>query len=393
MRRGGKKATTHSYGVLSFGSFRSKTILGKGLEMIDFEGIKAAIDCRVLVREDGARYASKSARYEMYKCPIHHESKGASLAVWADGWKCFGACNRGGSVIDWMEAFHGLTPAQAAQTLVLRYNLPGYLIGDYQGMQRPPVAPRVKVYREPEPYQPPPVEWQLQARELLELAQENLWSGHGARALDYLLGRGLNREIIRRAGLGYIPAMNPEDYVYGHVFKEDWKVDGKTVRVHCGIYIPHELGGNLWALRVRRLPGIEGAKYMGIRGGGRALYWADNIVPGDVLIVTEGEIDCLSIDQAAFDLVSVVALASASNHELPPNFLSYLALAPRVLLRMDADGAGEKAAQALMSKAPNISRIAVPDGYKDVNELLQQSGPLGVRRWVEGLLTPERSAE
>ncbi|MDA1270556.1 MAG: CHC2 zinc finger domain-containing protein [Chloroflexi bacterium] len=40
------------------------------------------------------------------KCPLHREQKGESFHVWQDAqrWWCFGRCNRGGDVVDLMQA-------------------------------------------------------------------------------------------------------------------------------------------------------------------------------------------------------------------------------------------------------------------------------------------------
>ncbi|MBK8030051.1 MAG: hypothetical protein IPK17_11195 [Chloroflexi bacterium] len=69
---------------------------------------KEATDLRVLVEQDLGRPVSRSARAWLWKCPFHHERRGASLAVWADGYRCFGACASGGDLVDWLQRYRHL---------------------------------------------------------------------------------------------------------------------------------------------------------------------------------------------------------------------------------------------------------------------------------------------
>lgn len=341
------------------------------------------VDCRDVVEAVLGKPKSRSADTYIYKCPFHQD-KTPSFAVYKDGWTCFGSCHESGNAIKFLEKFHGWYWKDAAVHLVQTYNLDPALLGkDAKQMRsrRPLPRPAARTAA-PAATEPPAREWQQYARKLVDMAVDTLWSPAGEKARHYLRAtRGFTQFMIKNARLGYIPAEKPDDYTYGRVLFPDWMHEGKPVRAHCGITVPHFADKQLWAVRVRRPPGIEGAKYMGIRGGTKALYWVDNVHPGMPVIITEGEFDALCLDSSAFNLVCPVALASASNKHIDNRWLAKLMTAPVVLARLDADGAGESASATL--RQLNIKSVQVPAPYKDVNEFYLGAGREAVKVWVE----------
>lgn len=322
--------------------------------MIDTQHVKQLIDLRDIVESDLGAPRQRSAKYHAYRCPFHHETKGYSLIVYADGWQCYGKCQISGDAISWMMDFRGLTFQEACNALARGLLVP---------TDRKPVQqqPRSEVSAAP-----PSDEWQHYAGRIVSRAQEYLWSDGGSKALDYLRGRGLDDQIIEQAQIGYVPARNADDLTYGRVLAQKWlKPDGKPVRIMPGITIPHFADGNLWAVRIRTDSGIP--KYVGIAGGSKALYWADHITPQQPVMIVEGEFDCLIVHQVVSDVVSPVAIASASNSRINRRWLPFLITAPVIMARMDADGAGQKALAGLQELSSRIHPVSVPVG-KDVNE-------------------------
>lgn len=61
----------------------------------------------------------------MGKCPFHNEQKGAAFAVYADtaSWWCFGACQEGGTVIDFEMKHQGTSAIDAARSLCSQYGI------------------------------------------------------------------------------------------------------------------------------------------------------------------------------------------------------------------------------------------------------------------------------
>lgn len=256
-------------------------------------------------------------------------------------------------------------------------------------MSAPSPRPAPRPTPQPVAAQPPGQEWQRYASLVVDYAQDYLWGPEGGRALKYLREqRGLRDYVIKEARLGYITSDNPDHYTYGEVFDCEWWHDDKNVRVHMGITIPHFAGGNLWAVRTRRPPGLSGPKYVGIRGGSKALYWSDYVEPRLPVLLVEGEFDALIAWQEAGPGMDVevcpVALGSAYNKHLAPNWLESLITAPLILSRMDDDQAGESANSVLQQLSNRVRPVAVP-AVKDITDL-HLTGPGKVREWVAGVL-------
>ena len=85
--------------------------------MIDVERIKDRVDCRDLIERDLGRPKYRNNTHSKYKCPLHNEEKGYSLAVYEDHWHCFGKCGRGGDAISWLQEYHGLSFRYVSRTL------------------------------------------------------------------------------------------------------------------------------------------------------------------------------------------------------------------------------------------------------------------------------------
>ncbi|MBE0688999.1 MAG: hypothetical protein IH587_02610 [Anaerolineae bacterium] len=341
--------------------------------MLDVDQLKVSLDLRAIARQELGEPRFKSGKCDAYKCPFHHERKGQSLVIYADGWKCYGACGTGGDAIAFIQRLHNLSFKQAVE----------YLGGNTLYLTNGGIKRRPREETAPDPAAPPSAEWQHFARAVLDFAESALWdSPLGEKALDYLTRRGIHDLTIQTARLGYIPARDDGERTYGRVMFDQWrKADGKPVRVPCGIVIPHFADGHLWALRVRRAVGDP--KYMGVAGGSKALYWSDAILRGLPVLIVEGEFDALTAWQCACDLVSPVAIASASNADINPYWFPKLIAAPRILARMDDDGGGNKALPKLAALSQCVAPCQVPQG-KDVNEFYVMNGfrrdP--IRQWI-----------
>lgn len=343
------------------------------------EQIKSMVNLRDLVESEIGAPKHRGQSYDMYRCPLHGETKGYSLAVYDDHWQCYGKCNTGGDVIKWMQLKHGYSFAEACHEL--------------GGQLTRTVAQRPRTFTDaPEaPSEPPAADWQNFANEVVAMAEQNLWSPEGQKAFGYLrIQRGLTNATIKAARLGYIPALQPSDYTYGRVLFPNWlKEDGKPVRVPCGIVLPHFASDALWAIRVRRPPGVEGSKYMGVSGGSKVVYRIDEVLPRCPVVITEGEFDALVLDQCAGyigSMVQAIALCSASNKHIHSRWLPKLVSAPAILARLDNDAAGERAAEVLKSLSGRVRSIQVPAPHKDITEYFLAAGSRAVLNWIEELV-------
>ena len=85
--------------------------------MTDTEQLKASCDLRRLVEQDLGEPLARGGRAYLWKCPFHHERRGLSFAVWADGYYCFGKCDRGGDALDWLQRYREMSFADAIRLL------------------------------------------------------------------------------------------------------------------------------------------------------------------------------------------------------------------------------------------------------------------------------------
>lgn len=315
--------------------------------------VKEQVDCRELVERDLGAPKHRSANYSMYKCPLHHEVKGYSFAVYADHWTCYGACQKSGDAIAWLTEYHGMTFAEAVQAL-------GGSLDKVR--RRPPAAPPV------EPAEPPAASWQQAALNLVERAQAYLWSEKGAAALAYLRQqRGLHTRYIHEFKLGYIPGERGKPY----------KVDS-VGWVYPGWTIPWFIGGQLWAVNVRRENAPSETeddgkgKYLLFSGSRRsgALFNADSLPCRDgesrPVLFVEGEFDAIIGAQCADDWLSVVTLGSASGR-LHRDWYNRLLYASDILIALDSDSSGQAARDVLQRHSFSMRAVRLPAG-KDLTD-------------------------
>jgi 5S rRNA maturation endonuclease (ribonuclease M5) len=157
--------------------------------------------------------------------------------------------------------------------------------------------------------------------------------------------------------------------------------------------IPLFYGGVLWRVNIRRpLTAQQEAdgetKYVQIAGSKMALYSADalNATPA---VLVEGEIDALTITQHAGDLATAVATGSTQSCRRL-QWISKLALSPKVLVAFDADKAGEEAAEYWLGVLSNAKRWR--PYWSDPNAMAQNKAD--IRAWVEaGLATSEQTQD
>lgn len=117
----------------------------------------------------------------------------------------------------------------------------------------------------------------------------------------------------------------------------------------------------------------------------KCLYRFDAIAQGgDCLIITEGEIDALSVQAAGFDKVTSIPdgapTAGAKEYRTKFDFLNsaqtILDAYPKVVLATDSDAPGRAAEQELARRigVEKCYRIEYPDGCKDANDVLIKYG-------------------
>ncbi len=251
--------------------------------MVETQRLKENCDLRRLVEQDLGPAPLRGGRAYLWKCPFHHEHKGFSLAVWANGYRCFGACDTSGDALDWLTHYRRLSFAEALHVL---------------GQPLETAAPAERRVLK-SPAEPPVWDWQQAAERVVSIAEDTLWSEAGEPALNYLISRGLTTRTIRTARLGYVPG----DF-------REWRVI-EGLDVPCGITIPWFAADALWAVKVRRAAGTP--KYQQVKGGNvNGLYGADQLADREIALFCEGDFDALLARQEVDRLVAAVTLSSAA---------------------------------------------------------------------------------
>jgi DNA primase len=327
--------------------------------MADLKLLKELHDLRLIVEADLGPAHCRGGKALLWRCPFHNEHKGYSLAVWEDGWRCFGACGAKGDVLDWLQRYRGLSFTEACE----------YLGADNASEWKRSVnrsKPATHFAREAEP---PGADWQEAAKKVVDTAESVLWSLESERALQYLKKRGLTEETILRARLGYIP---------GHPW--EWLRLG-NLTVPCGISIPWFVGQELWAVKVRRAAGLP--KYTQIASGSaQGLYNAANLEGYETVLFVEGEFDALLAEQECGGLVGIATLGSAGG-ALNSHWLPLLLQCKTILVAYDADEAGMKGAARLQALTKRARVIQVPWG-KDITEFVLKGG--SIKQWLNEVL-------
>ncbi len=352
---------------------------------MDTDSIKQNVDCRLVVQDDLGPPKHRGSAAWVWACPFHGEQSGTSFAVWPNGWHCFGKCGEGGDVIDWIMRRRNLDFRAALEALS-----PGALESSRLARPSRPPEPRAPSFKEP-----PSPEWQAAALEGVDRASWTLTQRAGVDALRWLrMGRGLSIDTIRDAQIGYNPSWLRLKY---------HDAEGRQLVMPPGIVLPWLVKGTLWTVRIRtrtgalaqalNMPDETGrdgkpwaSKYTSLRGGNAAgLYWAEHIVTGWPVVLTEGEFNALALWQEGMDRVCPCSLGSAST-TLNPLWYARLCSAGALYAYYDLDEAGAKARERLASIAGGVKFLSLPNGHKDLNDFLKAEGWRGMRDWLDQVL-------
>lgn len=105
---------------------------------------------------------------------------------------------------------------------------------------------------------------------------------------------------------------------------------------------------------------------------------------GRMIVITEGEVDALSISQAMGNTWPVVSLpGGAANLQALRESLEFLETYEKVVLAFDADEAGQQATQAALELfSPGKAHVINYGEYKDANDMLRGAGESALRSAV-----------
>ena len=309
---------------------------------VDFKEIKARVSIvQILERYGILETLQKSGNGDRLSgaCPIHGGTNTTHFraSISKNCWNCFGKCQSGGNVIDFVSKKEELSFREAA-ILIQKW-----FMGEHEETPSPQVKERneaSKVDEKPEASEsrstPAPMEnAKITSEETMENPPLNFSLAHLDSEHEYLRERGLTPESIAAFGLGYC---------------------GKgLLRGYIAIPI-HNTAGELvaYAGRWPGTPPAGHAKYKLPNGFKKSLeiynlhraMLSDQDAP---LVIVEGFFDCIKIHQAGHE--RVVALMGSSLSESQENLILENADPDRgVVVFLDNDEAGRKAQSEILCR-------------------------------------------
>ncbi|NLV24012.1 MAG: hypothetical protein GXY54_04420 [Deltaproteobacteria bacterium] len=227
----------------------------------------------------------------------------------------------------------------------------------------------------PEPAADPADTWRGKALALVTWAHDQLLT-HGDQ-LDQLRRRGIPLDAVQSFGLGWMP----EDLYRS---REKWglreEISDKTghkkrLWIPQGLVIPCFVNLAVHRIRFRRPEGEP--RYYCLPGSGN-----DSLIvnpQGKAHVIVESDLDAFAVAYAAGDLAAVVSLGSSSTKP-KQNAWEVLVKSPCVLVALDSDDAGAKAAAWWIDTLSTAHRWPVPKG-KDPGDYYRDHGG-DLRAWV-----------
>lgn len=332
-------------------------------------------------------------------CPFHDDRE-PSLVISPSKnvWHCLGACQAGGSVIDWVMRAEGVSFRLAVE--MLREEHPSLVASSSTPAPRPALGPKLDAIAEPEE----PDEVVL--RRVADYYHSTLKESPDA--LAYLEQRGLvHGELIDHFKLGF------SNRTLGYRLPKKLLKSGAAIRGQLqrlgilresghehftgSVVVPifDERGAVVEMYGRKITPGLRPGTplHMYLPGPHRGIFNAQALTHSKEVIVCEAIIDALTFWCAGFRNVTTAYGVEGFTKELREALLEHGT--ERVLVAYDADEAGNKAAEKLAAElgAEGIEslRVAFPKGM-DANEYARKVKPadkaLGTvlrgARWMAG---------
>ena len=315
-------------------------------------------------------------------CPFHSE-KTPSFSVSPDKqiYHCFG-CGKGGGVINFIMEIENLTYPEAVEFLARRANMP---IPEQANDRESKKRSRMLALN----------------KDAARFFYEQLATPAGAAARDYMAQRRIGRATAKNFGIGCAPdtwdslrnAMRDKGYTDFELFDAGLVRKGKsggfydTFRKRL-MFPVIDVRGNVIGFSGRILGDGE-PKYMNspetlVFNKSRNLF-ALNLAKkskSGYIILSEGNIDVVSLHQAGFDS----AVASLGTSLTPEQARLISRYTGEVIIAYDNDGAGIKAAQraiGILEKLDLRVKVLRMSGAKDPDEFIKLKGADAFRNLLE----------
>lgn len=347
------------------------------------------IKSRLTVEEviSGYLQLQRAGRNWKAKCPFHNE-KTPSFIVSPERqmWYCFG-CNTGGDIFTFVMKMEGLEFPEALKLLAEKA---GVQLGNRSFNNSGKKS---------------------KALEILNIArkfyEECLKIKTGKKAYEYLINRGLTKDIIEKFQLGYAPDSwdLQSSFLKKKGFKEsDIFAAGQTIKKDSGGYYDrfrnrimfpiNNISGQTIGFSSRVMPGADEsqAKYINtpetiVYNKGRVLYGLDKarsiIREKDLCVMVEGNMDVIASFQAGVEN----AVATSGTALTAEQIRIIKRYTKNVAFSFDADAAGARAMdrgiEMALAEEMNVSVILIPEG-KDPADCVKNNPQL----WINSANNP-----
>jgi DNA primase len=369
--------------------------------MSDFaQSVKQQAD---IVRVIGEYITLKKSGAQNYSglCPFHGEKTPSfSVHVTRQFYHCFG-CGVSGDVFKFVQEIDKVSFPEAVKIVA----------------QKCGIALPKREFSSPEEA----AESRLRGR-LLELYEqttlffeEHLKSAEGARAREYLTGRGLKAETIAKFRIGYAPegfgslrdrlnGAAPQEVLRASgLFRAKEQEDGSAGRMYdyfrkrITFPISNE-GGRVIAFTARALDADDPRKYMNspetpLYSKGQVLFNLDKarqaIRQQNFALLVEGQMDCISVFAAG--VTPVLATSGTAFTEQQARLLRRYTT--RVVVNFDPDTAGANAAEksiALLTEEGFEVRVVTLEGGLDPDRFVRERG---IQAYAEALKLAVRHSD
>jgi DNA primase len=340
------------------------------------EKLKSQVDLANLIRAKGIELKEQGENL-VGRCPFHDDHTPSLIVTPSKNlWHCMGACQTGGSVIDWVMKIEKVAFRHAVELLTT---------GDASLLVAE--KPRVRA-----PKLPPPVDLsaddQVQMRQVIEFYNDTLKS-RAPEAIKYLESRGINdTAAIEKFKIGFsnrtLGLRLPEARAKGGEIRERLAALGlyrESGHEHfCGsLVIPiMDESGNVTEVYGRKItPNLrDGTAYHTyLPGPHRGIFNPEGLVTGEV-ILCEALIDALSFWVNGYKNVTASYGVEGFTRDHLAAFKKYQVT--RVYIAYDRDEAGDVAAEKLAKKLIAVGieslRIKFPRGM-DANDYILKMKP------------------
>ncbi|MDR0399773.1 MAG: DNA primase [Treponema sp.] len=363
--------------------------------------VERKLDALAVV-EDYVRLEKRGGRY-WGRCPFHSGGQERTPSFTVDPDKkmyyCFG-CREGGSIIKFIMEMDKLSFPEAVETLARRFG--------------------IEIIRENGAVEDTDPEKKSRLEGLIELYRGVSVSFHyffmkkpeGSAAKEYIISRGISREMMERFRLGYSPA--DRSWLYGFLTKKGFS---PPLLAASGLFSDRYPQSSFFSNRLMfpiadrqgrtvafggRILAGEGPKYINSRETeiyhkGQTLFAIDLALPEirktKTAYLAEGYMDAIALHQAGI-LNALAPLGTAFTDEQAKLLARW---AGQINLVFDSDEAGQNAAvKAILTCRKNglACAVVVPDrnqgegedNFKDPADILKYQGPDALHKQMQCLI-------